>query len=121
MEHPLYKKYGKDLESKGITMGHYNGYVGFSGKLPNSWQGSKSQDNMLDDMVEVHGGITFDSSFSEKACIIPLTEIPVDFLKYRIIGFDCAHLGDTAEEWTFERTKEETLNLYKKINKLLTD
>lgn len=101
--------------------GNYNGYVAFKEELPLSYQGGGDCDEeLLDDLVNVHGGITFDrKSLWEEAEIIPLTVIPEDIHEYRVIGFDTAHCDDTAEYWTFERTKEETLNLKKQIEDLI--
>lgn len=120
-ESPLFKKYEGRLKEIGLDGGRYNGYVAFNADLPDSWQGLTSFDreDVLDNMVDVHGGITFDSHFLEKSSIIPLTEIPDDWYKYRAIGFDCAHAYDTEEEWTFESTKMETLNLYNQIKEII--
>ncbi len=121
MKSPLFIKYGENIKKIGLEGGHYNGYVWFSADLPDSWQSLASFDreDVLDNMVDVHGGITFDSHFLEKTSIIPLTEIPVDFYKYRTIGFDCVHAYDTEEEWTFEATRVETLNLYNQIKEII--
>jgi len=121
MECPLFKKYDGRLKEMGLDGGHYNGYVAFNADLPDSWMGLASFDreDVLDNMVDVHGGITFDSHFLEKTSIIPLTEIPIDWYKYRTIGFDCAHAYDTEEEWTFEATKNETLSLYEQIKGII--
>lgn len=101
--------------------GNYNGYVAFKEDLPLSWQGGATVKDLeiLDDLVDVHGGITFDYKIRENDEIIPLTAIPEDLHKYRVIGFDTAHHLDTAEEWTFEKTKKETLALKEQIEKLI--
>lgn len=113
---PWYKK-GRN---KGEN-GNYNGYVAFKEELPLSWQGSGNfDDESLDDLVHVHGGITLDrKSLWKETAIIPLTAIPEDIHEYRVIGFDTCHFNDTAEYWTFERTKEETLNLKEQIERLI--
>lgn len=116
--HGPYYKQGRD---KGEN-GNYNGYVAFKEELPLSLKGGGNlDDEILDDLVNVHCGITFDEkSLWEEVAIIPLTAIPEDIHEYRVIGFDTCHLNDTAEYWTFERTKEETLNLKEQIEKLIS-
>lgn len=118
MRSPWYK----EKRTKGEN-GNYNGYVAFEEELPLSYQAKGTwfgNDEVLDDLVNVHDGITFDrKSLWKEAAIIPLTAIPEDIHEYRVIGFDTAHFGDTAEYWTFERTKEETLNLKKQIEDLI--
>ena len=93
----------------GIGGGYYNGYVGYKRK--------ETPD------VDVHGGITFDEHFffaNKNEYLIPLTAIPEpeELKEYHIIGFDTLHSGDTADEWTFEKTKEETLRLKKQLEDL---
>lgn len=107
-----------------IDGGEYNGYVAFDKKLPQSWQGSANWDDedTLDNMVNVHGGITLDCSMEDfiNDSIIPITSIPDPQIlkKFRVIGFDTLHCEDTKEMWTLEATKEETLRLMKQIEKL---
>lgn len=118
----LYDEY-KKAGIAGISCGKYNGYVGIIGgdSVPLSCQGKRNYedyDNSLDSKVDVHGGITFDGNFDETDSIIPITEIPADWWKYRIIGFDCANFGDTEENCPFEFVREETLRLLKQIDKL---
>lgn len=93
-----------------LPMGLFNGYVGIV----------EDTDIPLD-KVSVHGGITLDGHFNDQTDIIPLTEIPADWHKYRIIGFDCLHFGDSEETWPFERTKSEALNLQKQIEDLINN
>ena len=119
MKSPFYKERGVNMQC-----GNYNGYVAFKEELPLSYQGewnyNTETEEHLDDIVDVHGGITYDiKGFGEATPIIPITEIPEDFCSYRVIGFDCAHSGDTSEIWSFEATKKETLNLKKQIETLI--
>jgi hypothetical protein len=125
MMNPFHHKLYKGEYNEG---GEYNGYVAFDGELPMSCQGGGSwynYDDSLDNMVSVHGGITFDNPMSAllKEPIIPLTPIPDrDTLKtLRCIGFDTLHCDDTREKWTMEATEKETLNLKAQIEKLLKD
>lgn len=103
--------------------GNYNGYVAFKEELPLTYQSAGtwfSNNGVLDDLIKIRSEITFDTkSLCKETAIIPLTAIPEDIHEYRVIGFDTAHFGDTAEYWTFERTKEETLNLKKQIEDLI--
>lgn len=115
-----YKKMG----ITGISCGKYNGYVGIidGNSVPLSCQGKhcyEDYDKSLDSKVDIRGGITFDDKFDEQANIIPLTEIPTDWWKYRVVGFDCAHFGDTEENCPFEFAKQEALNLREQIEKLI--
>ena len=105
---PLCEDY-KKIGLTAMSCGRYNGYVGIIG-----------EDNLsLDNRVIVHGGITFDGKFGGAEEIIPLTEIPDDWWKYRIVGFDCAYFGDTEETCPFEFVREETINLQKQIEQLI--
>ena len=105
--------------------GEYNGYVAFDEELPLSWQGGADFDdnNVLDHMVSVHGGITLDHSMSDwmDEPIIPLTAIPEPekMKNFRVIGFDTLHYDDTKERWPLEAVKNETLDLMKQIEELL--
>ena len=113
---PMHRAFSREGMSP-IKGGEYNGYVAFDKELPQSWQGLASflDDNTLDNLVDVHGGITYDAPMSdlENEPIIPLTEIPSpEVLKtFRCIGFDTLHACDTAEEWTINAVKAETLRL----------
>ena len=119
---PLCEEYRK-MGIQGLSCGRYNGYVGIidGDNVPLSYQGENSNDNRprLDDMVLVHGGITFDGKFGGAEEIIPLTEIPDDWWKYRIVGFVCAHFRDTEENCPFEFVREETMSLRKQIEQLI--
>ena len=103
--------------------GLYNGYVGFSEHLPSSYQSGGNGD--LDELIDVHGGITFDSfvDFSKpwKSERIPIPEsettIPTEGL-YRVIGFDTLHLNDD-DYWDFEKVVNETEYLLEQIILLL--
>ena len=123
MKSPFYK------EGLNLKQGNYNGYVAFKEELPLSYQGIFDQDidvednyDYLDNYISVHGGITLDhSNLWEGANIIPLTAIPEDIHSYRVIGFDCAHLNDNSEIWSFENTRSETLRLKEQIEKLINN
>lgn len=109
--------------------GEYNGYVGIINDiLPDSFMSSRDFDEIeLDDLIDVHGGITFDNKnrrneiIWDKEPIIPLTAIPDKWYQYRIIGFDCAHFGDNKELWGFEVTKAETKHMMEQILKLINE
>lgn len=109
--------------------GLYNGYVAFDDKLPLSIQGSLKldedllYDDSLDNLVNVHGGITFDTTiFPSKLNMLPITAIPdpetwADGI--RCIGFDTLHYRDTKKEWDYDGVKDETIKLYKQILNLI--
>lgn len=102
--------------------GLYNGYVATDKYIPLSYQGGAdwTDDSALDNVVDVHGGITYDSTYGEFREIIPLTSIPdLETLKnMRVIGFDTLHFDDTRERWPLEAVKAETLRLLEQIEKL---
>lgn len=108
---------------RGYPCGQYNGYVGImmdEDVVPLSYQGylEKKADTfkeLLDDMVSVHGGITFDGHFGKGTEMFPITEMPPKWERYRIIGFDTHHVGDTADKWPFEEVEKETLHLQRQI------
>lgn len=121
-ENPFHHVFRKGMPP--IEGGEYNGYVAFDKELPQSWQSTADfrLNGTLDNLVDVHGGITYDNSMFdfENEPIIPLTEIPSpEVLKtFRCIGFDTLHAGDTAEKWTTDAVKAETLRLKEQIEKL---
>ena len=122
MMNPFHHKLYKGEFTEG---GEYNGYVAFEGNLPLSYQGGKSwdDDDALDNMVDVHGGITLDTPMTsiEDCPIIPLTRIPdpKTLERYRVIGFDTLHCGDSKDKWPIESVKAETFRLKEQIEKLL--
>lgn len=115
---PLYNM----IQSGEFEGGLYNGYVGFSGTLPESYQSGSGGNGELDDLINVHGGITFDSvcdmSVPWRSERIPITKCPNDGT-YRVIGFDTLHCNDDMYTWNFESTKIETLSLLGQIATLL--
>jgi hypothetical protein len=119
--HKLREKWGDD-PSIGCE---YNGYVAFSEELPPTWQGSHSfdRDDVLDKIVDVHGGITYDSEMNTTYPMIPLTAIPdpEELKTFRCIGFDTLHCGDTRDKWPIERVKAETLKLMHQIENLIAE
>ena len=111
--------YDKILSGE-FSRGLYNGYVGFSGTLPESYQSGGNGE--LDDLINVHGGITFDSmcdmSVPWRSERIPITECPSEGI-YRVVGFDTLHLDDDMFMWNLENTKTETLSLLEQITTLI--
>ena len=124
MMNPFHHKFRVGMPTENMG-GEFNGYVAFDGNLPLSYQGGKSwdDDDALDNLVSVHGGITFDSPMADilDNPIVPITSIPdPETLKnYRCIGFDTLHCDDTKERWPMEAVKQETLQLMSQIKKLL--
>ena len=109
--------------------GEYNGYVAFDAVLPLSYQGGADYTSniadVLDGMIDVHGGITLDCSMEDmiEDPMIPLTAMPApkELKKYRCIGFDTLHWNDTREKWSIEAVKKETLNLMKQIETIIAE
>ena len=109
---------------------HYCGYVGvvqeYADLLPLAYISTVSMEHdeaMLDDFVDVHGGITFSGKFTDTTPIIPVTKIPPYYHKYHWYGFDLNHHGDAVNgiSTNFEYCKKEVLSLMKQINKLIVE
>lgn len=119
--HKMREKWGDDPS----IGGEYNGYVAFDAELPQSFMrdASRKYSESLDYLIDVHGGITYDSDMDTTYPMIPLTAMPdSEKLKtFRCIGFDTLHAGDTRDKWPLERVKEETLNLKKQIEELIAE
>lgn len=120
---PFHHKFRERIKEWNLG-GEYNGYVAFDKKLPLSWQGGASYDDhtALDELVDVHGGITLDCPLGDFISddYIPLTAMPdeEEFKKLRVIGFDTLHAGDTKERWNEEAVMQETFRLMKQIEEL---
>lgn len=110
------------IQAREFEGGLYNGYVGFSGTLPESCQSESGGNGELDDLINIHGGITFDSvcdiSVPWRSERIPITECPSEGI-YRVVGFDTLHYNDDMYTWNFESTKIETLSLLEQIATLI--
>lgn len=104
--------------------GLYNGYIATNKDIPLSHQGGAEWEaiNVLDNLVHVHGGITYDSPLykDNRIPMVPLTAIPEPEIldDLRVIGFDTCHYGDIKEDWDFEAVKAETLRLLEQIKNL---
>ena len=79
------------------------GYVG----IPLSHPLAKRWCEELDEYVTVHGGVTYSDDYVPGA----------HKRKTRKwwVGFDCAHAGDTEEEWTLKRVEKECEELAKQL------
>ena len=108
-----------------LYCGEYNGYVGFTEDegtlIDSSMSCHYEKDDVLDNLIEVHGGITFDERNIPYEKFVPeveLTECPKSFEGCRIIGFEVCHFDDGPhhdKEWC----KNETMNLRRQIVDLL--
>ena len=120
MESLPYHQYGDKMEENGFHCGLYNGYVGFKADLPRATcSGMKIEGKPLNDMVDIHFGLSCDSKLLDTACIIPLTDIPKDYLSYRVVGFDCMHAWDDKYNCDINFVKEQTMSLYEQICELI--
>ena len=83
--------------------GYRCGYVGIplDHPLAGKWCGE------LDECMVVHGGITFSGDY--------VPHVYKRSKKRWWIGFDCAHAGDTEEEWTLKRVEKECEELAKQL------
>lgn len=79
----------------------------------------------LDDIINVHGGITFSSTFADKGFtidteIIPISDIPADWrVNYHCYGFDFNHAGDDLIENKFDVAYKECFNFRNQIETLI--
>lgn len=109
---------------------YYCGYVGvaqeYADLLPLAYISTVSMEHdeaMLDDFVDVHGGITFSGKFTDTTPIIPVTRIPPYYHKYHWYGFDLNRHDDVVGEISnnFEYCKKEVLSLMEQIKKLIAE
>lgn len=83
--------------------GRYNGYVILAQDHPLA-----GERDIIGD-YDVHGGITFANKLKDFN-IDPYPEL-WRYADNWVVGFDTAHGGDTALNWDFVRTKDETVKL----------
>ena len=104
--------------AKSAKMGQYNGYIGV-------YRPIGLDDDLYREWVDamdriMHGGCTLDRFSGDESFrrsgIVPVTDIPNDWSKYMIFGFDTLHLGDTWDYWTLERVTEEVKNVLRQID-----
>ena len=109
---------------------YYCGYVGvvqeYADLLPLAYISTVSMEHdevMLDDFVDVHGGITFSGKLTDTTPIIPVTRIPPYYHKYHWYGFDLNQHGDAVGgiSTNFEYCKKEVLSLMEQIKKLIAE
>lgn len=107
---------------------YYCGYVGvaqeYADLLPLAYISTVSMEHdeaMLDDFVDVHGGITFSGKLTDTTPIIPVTRIPPYYHKYHWYGFDLNRHDDAIGgiSTNFEYCKKEVLSLMEQIKKLI--
>lgn len=65
--------------------------------------------------ISAHGGLTF----SESAKTIEWPEIPEGCKDSWVVGFDCAHYGDSLDNWPKKMVELEAQNLAKKFEKII--
>lgn len=109
---------------------YYCGYVGvaqeYADLLPLAYISTVSMEHdgaMLDDFVDVHGGITFSGKFTDTTPIIPVTRIPPYYHKYHWYGFELNFHDDAVGgiSKNFEYCKKEVLSLMEQIKKLIAE
>lgn len=109
---------------------YYCGYVGvaqeYADLLPLPYISTVSMEHdeaMLDDFVDVHGGITFSGKLTNTTPIIPITKIPPYYHKYHWYGFDLNRHDDVVGGISnnFEYCKKEVLSLMEQIKKLIAE
>lgn len=109
---------------------YYCGYVGivqeYANLLPLAYISTVSMEHdeaMLDDFVDVHGGITFSGKLTDTTSIIPVTIIPPYYHKYHWYGFELNFHDDVVGRIStnFEYCKKEVLSLMEQIKKLIAE
>lgn len=109
---------------------YYCGYVGvtqeYADLLPLAYISTISiehDETMLDDLVDVHGGIMFSGKITNTTSIIPVTIIPPYYHKYHWYGFDLNRDDDVVGgiSKNFEYCKKEVLSLMEQIKKLIAE
>lgn len=109
---------------------YYCGYVGvaqeYADLLPLPYISTVSMEHdeaMLDDFVDIHGGITFSGKLTDTTPIIPITKIPPYYHKYHWYGFDLNRHDDIVYGISnnFEYCKKEVLSLMEQIKKLIAE
>ena len=109
---------------------YYCGYVGviqeYADLLPLAYISTVSMEHdeaMLDDFVNVHGGITFSGKLTDTTPIIPVTIIPPYYHKYHWYGFELNIHDDVVGRISknFEYCKKEVLSLMEQIKKLIAE
>lgn len=107
---------------------HYCGYVGIKDnsiydRLPPTYQrgGDSDDEDLLDNDISVHGGITFDGAFSENEPIIPLTNIPQNWYNCYCYGFDLNHFNDNIKgiSTDFEYAKMQALDMKNQVEAMI--
>ena len=76
------------------------GYVGVSSKH----QLYKKDYSEIDELINIHGGLTFSGDFSDKKQLKSLKDV-------WYFGFDCNHFEDNLNKWNFEKVKKEVKKL----------
>lgn len=109
---------------------YYCEYVGVSQEyadlLPLAYISTVSMEHdgvMLDEYVNVHGGITFSGKLTNTTPIIPVTRIPPYYHKYHWYGFDLNRHDDAVGgiSTNFEYCKKEVLSMMEQIKKLIAE
>lgn len=90
--------------------GRYNGYVILGKDHP--FDGARD----IIGNYDVHGGITFANKLKDFN-LDPYPELWA-YADNWVVGFDTAHCGDNAENWSLERTIDETIKLSQLMNKV---
>lgn len=98
-----------------LTKGWGNGYVIIPKEHPLHGKGYDE----IDEIINVHGGLTFSAKVSEIRRFISddlYDELEPDSFVY---GFDTAHYGDNIEKWSKEAVLLETEKLKLQFEKLV--
>ena len=111
---------------------HYCGYVGISNndvsvinnellKTMNDEDKEWFMYDAIADKLNVHGDVTFSSSFPKNTSIIPISDIPNNWHEYHYYGFDLNHFDDDVSgiSTNIEYAIKETLSMQKQIGELI--
>lgn len=114
------------------TIHHYCGYVGISNenvsvindellKIMDDETKEWLEYDAIASKLSVHGGITFNGSWSKNTTIIPISNIPDNWHEYTYYGFDLNHYSDDVNcvSTDFKYAVKETIAMQKQIEELI--
>ena len=93
----------------GISTGWGNGYV----ILPKNHKWNGKDYDELNEIINVHYGLTFAEKADNLINDTHWPEITEDDKSGWVIGFDTAHMGDDLDKWPKSEVEKETLRLKK--------
>lgn len=135
--------YNKDSFQSLFERGTHNGYVAIPPKyrdiieysllLQPNWFDNNASCKYLDDLIQIHGGITCDFTIitqddlkwlRDAITVCPINDRTIATTNcggYRIIGFDTCHHNDNKNDWNIQTVSNETLRLKNQLIKIIEE